>query len=326
MYKSFVFVLFLLVSVLTESSAQLNEKVFSSQIAKLRDLLFADIDSCIAQLKPIAPILLELPKNDKDMEFMNTALIKLPFYLYNYAYVPIIQGMLVKEGKDTTIMTQIRSIAERGIYRNQLITDLDVLENEYPYKIKKYSYNFSELEFYNIKSGQKIGYFSASKVYIWPLCNLFYDSLTIYMDKRFDCWLNSSFRNLFDKPSNTVKFVDYNIRSTNMEGLDLDMIILHNAFHHIDYYTSKLRSIKASLKPTGKVFVMEATKELNNDMDYATDEVLRKTFRAGNTIELNPCSKAMTAKDIKKRFNKSGFVLVRERVYENYHFFEFQLK
>jgi hypothetical protein len=44
---------------------------------------------------------------------------------------------------------------------------LDVLENEYPYKIKKYSYNFSELEFYNIKSGQKIGDFGARMGYFY---------------------------------------------------------------------------------------------------------------------------------------------------------------
>jgi hypothetical protein len=43
-------------------------------------------------------------------------------------------------------------------------------------------------------------------------------------------------------------------------------------------------------------------------------------------IELSECSKAMSAKTIKKRFNKSGFVLVREKVYENYHFFEFKLQ
>lgn len=329
LYKSFVFVLFLLVSVLTESSAQLNEKVFSSQIAKLRDLLFADIDSCIAQLKPIAPILLELPKNDKDMEFMNTALIKLPFYLYNYAYVPIIQGMLVKEGKDTTIMASIRSIAERGIYRNQLITALDVLENEYPYKIKKHSYNFSELEFYNIKSGQKIGDIGARMGYFWPLCNLFYDSLTFYTDvgnrtinERI---LRNSFLDRIVKPTNTLRLVDYSNCSTNMEGLDLDMIIFHNFNHRVDYCTTMLRSVKASIKPTGKVFVMKSTKELNNDMEFLTNE-LGKKFKAGAAIYLHPSSKAMSAKTIKKRFNKSGFVLVREMVYENYHFFEFKLQ
>jgi hypothetical protein len=315
---------------LTESRGQLNEYVFSAQIAKVRDLLFADIDSCVARLKPIAPILLDLPTNNNEREFMNSALINLPFYVDNYTYVSVIEEMLEKKGKDTTIMAQLRSIAERGIDRNQIITALDVLENEYPYKIKKYSYNFSELEFYNIKSGQKIGDFGARMGYFWPLCNLFYDSLTVYTDTKFMTFSQilrgNSFLDRIVRPSNTLKILANLNRSTKMEGLNLDMVIFHNVFHHIDNYTSKLRSVKACIKPSGSVFVMEATKELNKEMTYVKDEVLRKTFLAGTTIELSECSKAMSAKTIKKRFNKSGFVLVREMVYENYHFFEFKLQ
>ena len=329
MYKSFVFIVFFIVSFLTESRGQLNEYVFSAQIAKVRDLLFADIDSCVARLKPIAPILLDLPTNNNEREFMNSALINLPFYVDNYTYVSVIEEMLEKKGKDTTIMAQLRSIAERGIDRNQIITALDVLENEYPYKIKKYSYNFSELEFYNIKSGQKIGDFGARMGYFWPLCNLFYDSLTFYTDVGNrtinERMLRNSFLDRIVKPTNTLRLVDYSNCSTNMEGLDLDMIIFHNFYHRVDYCTTMLRSVKASLKPTGKVFVMKSTKELNNDMEFLTNE-LGKKFKAGAAIYLPPSSKAMSAKTIKKRFNKSGFVLVREMVYENYHFFEFKLQ
>jgi hypothetical protein len=58
----------------------------------------------------------------------------------------VIEEMLEKKGKRPTIMAHQINCGAR-IDRNQIITALDVLENEYPYKIKKYSYNFSELNF-----------------------------------------------------------------------------------------------------------------------------------------------------------------------------------
>ena len=88
-----------------------------------------------------------------------------------------------------------------------------------------------------------------------------------------------------------MSLVQGEITSTNLEGLDLDKIIIRQSFHHFSRKKEMLSSISKSLKPDGRLYVLEATKD-------HPDNYCRCL-----------CDEAMRSKRIIKKITSNGFKL-----------------
>ncbi|HFA47958.1 MAG TPA: methyltransferase domain-containing protein [Bacteroidetes bacterium] len=185
------------------------------------------------------------------------------------------------------------------ILKNKHLIDLltnGILKPDPPFQIDPETYIFEELDFYGIKDGMTIGEIGAGNGVFSLMLGLAYDSLTIYVndldffsvryakEKITGCGSKNS--------GNEYFFVEGKKKSTQLENIKLDKIIIRNAFHHFSRRPEMLASIKQSLKPGGDLYIADPYLCTGHDFD---------------------CDEIMAAEDIKKAILDNGFEIIDEK-------------
>lgn len=156
-----------------------------------------------------------------------------------------------------------------------------------------------EIKYYNPEPGEKIGEIGGGSGQFALFMASQTNHTTIYFNERDPIALqNAKFG--FQQISNTLASRDVALKpilgtsqSTGMEGLELDKIILRNTFHHFDYPEIMLASIRSSLSPTGRLFLLE---RFDEDCDTGC------------------CPKLMDWNDLITMTTKAGFFLTTKKI------------
>ena len=130
-----------------------------------------------------------------------------------------------------------------------------------------FEYKKDLLKFFDIKSGEVIGSIGASSGYHEAAMSTLYDSLTFYIEdtkakdlapRKFNRTIKkyTSFR----KSKETNKFIPVlgTYTKTNLPNASCDKIIMIASFHEYSEMDSTMIDIASKLKPSGKLYVMEA--------------------------------------------------------------------
>lgn len=150
------------------------------------------------------------------------------------------------------------------ILENSELLDLvleGVLKSNYPFAINPNSSIFTELEFYQIEAGQKIGEIGAGNGTFSILLGMLSNEIQIVINE-----LEKGFVNYIDKKiSNNAQLLDVSKieatkgtkSNTGLKENQFDKIIIRNAFHHFSNKEKMLESIRQSLSKNGKLYLYE---------------------------------------------------------------------
>lgn len=187
---------------------------------------------------------------------------------------------------------------------------LGVLEWKYPFAIDREAAFFRALGAYEISGGERIGEIGSGTGVFSLMLKLLYPDITLHvneLDRDFVKYITLKFENgIGDLENSGVETIKGRRESTNLEGYELDKIILRNTLHHFGDQDEMLGSIKRSLKPGGELFVWESIVELD--------------------IDDNICKHALTREAIKGIFEDSAFELLGERDFEESVLFKLRRK
>lgn len=152
------------------------------------------------------------------------------------------------------------------------------------------------LQFMAIEEGDKIAEIGFGHGYLLTLLALVYEEVEVYATeldlfrlKGGEALLREDF---ISERSSNFRFITGHPKSTNLEGQQLDLIIMENVFHHITYQRDFLQSILKSLGPEGEVVIMEEFLESGRD--------------EGN------CPERMEKAALERLFSKAGFELLQQ--------------
>lgn len=217
----------------------------------------------------------------------------------NYRDEILCRGKLRTEQTEEFIMQSVADVTDL-IY-------LGVVNKNYPYIISTQKYLLKELKFLEVKDGESIADVGAGNGGMGIILSIMYDSLDLMLteiDKQKAFELNEKvLRTKSIKPSNKITVYKSSKKSTHLEGLNLDKIVLRRTLHHFRHKGKMLESIKRSMKRDGELIILEVARH--------------KTYYN--------CSQAMTIKKIKKTLNKNGFELVEEVQDKNRYFLRYKI-
>lgn len=142
-----------------------------------------------------------------------------------------------------------------------------ILREKFPYPVNPASGLFAEFQFYGIKNGQRIAEIGAGTGSISVLIGAAFQNTTVYVneaDKRLIAHLNKRLATTacIDS-SNHLIVVKGKTKSTGLEGKNLDMIFMRNAFHHFSNRKAMIAAFRKSIKPGGTVFITESVRDLH---------------------------------------------------------------
>ena len=169
--------------------------------------------------------------------------------------------------KDCERCKLIEMISEQDIeiiLENSELLDLvleGVLKPNYPFAINPKSTIFSELEFYQIETGQRIGEIGAGNGTFSILLGMLSDEIQIVineLEKGFVNYIGEKISNnnqLLD--ASKIEVVKGTKSNTGLRDNQFDKIIIRNAFHHFSKKEKMLESIKESLSENGKLYLYE---------------------------------------------------------------------
>ncbi|MCB9340803.1 MAG: methyltransferase domain-containing protein [Lewinellaceae bacterium] len=201
---------------------------------------------------------------------------------------------------DLTLATKCTTDDVQTIRKNNKLIDMiniGLLEPKSPFKLSADNDFIAEMNEYNLSSGDKIGEIGAGGgAFSLMAHSLFPGNKTYINDINKD--LLQSLKKSIDydesiKNIDNLELILGEVYSTNMEGYDLDKIILRNSFHHFFAKGTMLRSIKKSLIQNGELYILESIPELDKD---------------GNI-----CSYAMKKNKIIRKVESKGFQLVGQK-------------
>jgi len=186
------------------------------------------------------------------------------------------------------------NVIERNIALIEL-RQLGVLEKDYPFKINAESDFLVELLQYGVTAGERIGEIGAGRGSFSLMLYKLQPNIALFVNELDE----NDLAVLQDRIDNEKEF-DFedmepilgDIESTNMEGYELDKVIIRNAFHHFMEKEKMLASIKRSLKSDGHLYLLEGTKELAKRNDR--------------------CVHAMREKQIVRIIEENGYELLEE--------------
>lgn len=173
---------------------------------------------------------------------------------------------------------------------------MDLLDNKYPYKIVNADHLIEELSLYDIKKGDKVAEIGAGNGSFATLLSLVQDSITIYaneLDQELITYISQKIDYIAPlQPRSSILLVKGATKSTHLEHIKVDKIIVKNTFHHFKYKKEMLRAIRKSMHPNSRLFITEPVR----DYDLT-----------------NNCKKIMYIDAIKNEIAKSNiFRIVRE--------------
>ena len=176
-----------------------------------------------------------------------------------------------------------------------LLTDR-ILKQDPPFQIDSKTYLFEELDFYKIKDGMRVAEIGAGKGTFSLILGMAYDSLDIYInDKDFFSveYAKEKITTCQNKNNaNEFFFIKGKNKTTRLENIKLDKVLIRNSFHHFSHQPEMLASIRQSLLPDGDL--------------YIADPFL-------NPFSPFSCKKVMQLDDIKNTVLENGFEIKEEK-------------
>lgn len=183
-----------------------------------------------------------------------------------------------------------------------------VLKEDYPHVIQANSDLLEELLFYDIQEGEQILEVGAGNGTIGILISLLGQKGFIYLNELSPIKIKM----IDEKLKRTATYLPVKIKSiqglennTNLENIKVDKILIRNTFHHFDKKKKMLKSIKASMKSSSYLYLLEQ-------------------FKGKNSNEY--CEQAMKRKKLEKILNKSGFEQCGETKIGLISILEFKIK
>lgn len=226
-------------------------------------------------------------------------------FAFNVFIARTIQGwsykLIKKKAEEYTpgvITDMFTEVELQVIERNADVFDLlflGVLKWEYPFALKLDAEILRELSVYELTAGERIGEIGAGTGMLSMTLRLLEPGAAFYvneLDRDFIDYMQAKLqRNEEEALTDGLELIKGSRRSTEMEGFDLDKIIVRNTLHHFKQPEEMLASIKQSLSAEGVLFVWESIRELDHDGDGCTlamsrSEVTEVLFRAGFTLEV----------------------------------------
>ena len=148
------------------------------------------------------------------------------------------------------------------------------------------------IDFLEIKSKDAIADIGTDNGFIMTALSLLYDSVTFYAEdtdpkrlnqKHFDKSVNY-FTKLRDKPqTNQFHFSIGTYTSTNLPNNTFDKILMAASFHEFTFMDSMLNDFIQKLKPTGKIYILEAFSLIDKTI-YCDDH--HKGYRIDEVIDI----------------------------------------
>lgn len=189
--------------------------------------------------------------------------------------------------------------------------EMGVLQKSYPFKINPGSGYFEEMSFYQIKDGESVAEIGAGLGTFSILTSTCYNNMNLYVNE-LDEKLLEYIKNGFEQCSSKNESVTYNLvkgykNSTELEGKNINKIIIRNSFHHFKNKKKMLESIKKSLDANGILYLMEI------NFDY-------------NLSDIHPCKKVLTDTEIKSYLSEAGFDLVKQKLLSDEVLYAYKIK
>ncbi len=243
------------------------------------------------------------------------------YMTFNILKARVVDGSKHKHIKKEAIKAKPASLIAIGltdaeietIAGNSEILDLihfGLLEHRYPFKLKGTSNFYKEFAFYDIKENDSIYEIGSGFGTLGLMINLMMPKVNLYLNELDESYLRYIESRIYKNPElfNAYKIALLNgaKKSTNLEHLEVDKIILRNTYHHFSHKEEMINSIKKTLKKNGYLFLLESTIELNNDDDL--------------------CEKAMTKEAVLSEMLEQGFTLVAEEKWGETAALKFQVK
>ena len=198
------------------------------------------------------------------------------------------------------------------IVKNKHLVDLltnDILKPDPPFQIDPKTWIFEELEKYEIKNGMRIAEIGAGTGIFSLLLGMAYDSLQIYMNDIDYFALEYAAAKIETcksrNPGNKYHAVLGKKKTTNLETVKMDKIIIRNSFHHFDKKDEMLASIKQSMTSESDLYIYDPILEAGKDFG---------------------CNEVMGKKSIRDTIHQSGFEIIDEINHEDWGWVLFKCK
>ena len=231
------------------------------------------------------------PKQEVRMEILT-------FFLYSLSDESLsfenIKKALSIRFKNSMIPSSIIENDLRVLRKNFDLLDLifqEVLEATFPFKMNPKSEIYSEIDFYAIHKSDKIAEIGAGRGTFGILINRMKPETQLYLT---ELNIGQLFYVLdlcqtrLDSCKN-MELIAGDPQNTNLEGYDLDKIIIRNSFHHFKYKNEMLKSIRRAMKEDGVLYINETPKHISK--------------------EIKGCHETMRPRKMLKILRKNGFIL-----------------
>ena len=210
-----------------------------------------------------------------------------------------IRKKLNKFMPNSIVANEFTEIELNTIIRNADILSQSLfgaLNSEFPFNV-----NISELlelEWleYDWNNSTKIGELGSGLGQFSLLVHMGNPELEIYVNEIDEEFLKYQ-KDVIDNNENVFNaskfyFVEGNKKSTGLEGLMLDVIVVRNSFHHFSKREKMINSIRRSLRKNGKLYILESVPEYD--------------------INANICSKAISINELRMLWLNHDLKLVQE--------------
>lgn len=188
----------------------------------------------------------------------------------------------------------IKLVLDNDEWANLMIDDM--VNNEPPFYLDTLAEIQQELDFYHIEKGMKVAEIGAGRSVFCLLLGLTYDSLSIYVNDLRDEAVAYNLDEIQQcksiRPGNKFIGVEGRKKSTKLENMQLDKIIIRNSYHHFSHRPEMLKSLRKSLTAGGDLFIADPT------------------LQPGKQPH---CNKTMYADAIRQELMTNGFDVVEER-------------
>lgn len=283
---SFIVLIIVLISqnaMSQESKEKTNEWI--PKIVKYRSYLLRKNPNATIELKGLLDKWDSINATEKDRITMTFNILRLA--QVDGSKFKRIQKKIKKHFPESIIGNSLTEKDFLVLKRNSELLDmihLDLLKSKYPFSINGKTILFKEIESYHIKSTDKIGEIGCGSGAYGILLNILLNRMEpeteLYLNELDPDYLEyisltlKNSENLLD--TRKINLVNGNKKTTNLEDLNLDKIIIRNTFHHFEKKDEMLESIMKSLKSEGTLFVLESTIELNQDSSELCEDAMNK--------------------------------------------------
>lgn len=229
------------------------------------------------------------------------------FYLnedLKYDFKELNRRNLSEKYGERSILTQMNIDVGKVYYENRYLASASyygLVENAYPFNIKKDLCLFNELDFYNIRSFDSICDYNPGLKCFSPLLCCIYPNLNInlyvqYLKMDVEFKENYFIRkfNSF-KDNSTIEFIEIKIRKNRPAEINYDKVFMNYPIGYAENPSKQLKVANKILKSDGYLFIAQYSVWMNNECVqpylYSTEKlnnILSKTgFKIVDTLKLN---------------------------------------